>query len=78
MTATPNIPDSRPARAPDVVRQPCSEACAAYHPINPGSWTDYGLCLNPRSPLCGYPVRTGRDCDAYRVRSHAPDFSHAS
>jgi len=73
---TPNVAVPTPARAAGVC-QPCSEACAAFHPINPGSWTDYGLCLNPGSPLCGYPVRTGRECDTYRVRG-AADLTRAS
>ena len=59
------------------VCQPCSEACAAFHPINQGHWSDYGVCLNPGSPLCGYPVHTGRDCIHYRVRGTG-DFTRAT
>ncbi len=67
-----------PAHArPGTVCQPCSEACAAFHPLSQGGWSDYGLCLNPHAPLSGYPVRTGRDCASYRVPG-ATDFTRAN
>ncbi len=73
---TDSVPAHHPVR-PGTVCQPCSEACAAFHPIDRGGWSDHGLCLNPQSPFSGYPVRTGRDCASYRVQG-AADFTRAS
>ena len=41
---------------------PCAESCAAFRPLDPDRWSEFGLCTNPRSPFCGYPVRLGRNC----------------
>jgi hypothetical protein len=59
------IPDavvSTPAELRPRVVLPCAESCLAYRPLKADSWSDFGVCTNPRSPYCGYPVRPGRDC----------------
>jgi hypothetical protein len=53
----------REERLPVVL--PCAESCAAFRPLAPAGWPDFGLCTNPRSPRCGYPVRPGRDCRSF-------------
>lgn len=46
---------------------PCTESCAAFRPLKPDQWSEYGLCTNPRSRHSGYPVRLGRDCRDFVV-----------
>lgn len=46
----------------DTALLPCAESCAAFRPLRPDRWSDYGRCVNPRSRFCGYPVRLGREC----------------
>lgn len=47
------------------VVQPCAESCAAFRPLAPDRWSDFGLCLHPHSSRRGYPVRIGRECRHY-------------
>lgn len=61
-----NLPAELPVRRPPGIRQPCTEACAAFHPLTSGRWSEFGLCLNPRSPRRGYPVRVDRECNDYQ------------
>jgi hypothetical protein len=68
---------SLPGSAHEHVLQPCSEACAAFRPLKPGSWSDFGVCGNPRSRFSGYPVRIGRDCRNFVVSGRV-DLSRAS
>ena len=73
---------SRPPTAspftPVAIRLPCAESCAAYRPINGNhGWSDYGICTNRRSPLCGYPTRLGREC-AYYLTDPAPELTRAT
>jgi len=49
----------------------CSEGCAGFKRLTQDGWSDYGLCMNPRSPRHGSPVRLGRDC-AYALTSRGP------
>lgn len=46
---------------------PCAESCRAFRLLPSANWSDFGLCTNPRSPYCGYPVRPGRDCRNFLV-----------
>lgn len=59
------------------IMQPCAESCAAFRTLKADSWSDYGVCLNPRSRFCGYPVRLGRECRDFLVRGTA-DLTRAS
>lgn len=61
---SPTLPERPGAREPGIL-QPCAESCAAFRPLDPNRWSDYGLCLNPRSPRRGYPARVGHDCRYY-------------
>ena len=74
-------PDSAIHALPGSTREhvllPCSEACAAFRPLEPDHWSEFGVCGNPRSRFSGYPVRTGRDCRSFRVQGRV-DFSHAT
>jgi hypothetical protein len=45
--------------------QPCSEACRHFAELATDPWGDYGVCRNPRTPVCGYPVKSDRDCRWY-------------
>jgi len=49
------------------VTQPCSPACRYFEPMPGDAWTDYGRCLNPRSPLHGYPVSLDRECRCFET-----------
>jgi hypothetical protein len=60
------------------IRLPCSEACAAYRSIAADGWSEYGLCTNRQSPLCGYPARLGRDCSYYQVSAEPETHGAAS
>lgn len=62
-----NHPAESPVPPPAGVRQPCTEACAAFRPIASDRWSEFGLCLNPHSPRRGYPVRLGQECNDYQV-----------
>jgi hypothetical protein len=67
-----------PARdRPGGVCLPCSEACAAFHPLNYGGWSRHGLCRNFHCPSGGFPVRPGRDCSHYMVRHPAKITRHS-
>ena len=58
------IPDlvAGPADPRPRVLLPCAESCLGFRPLKADSWSDFGLCTNPRSPYCGFPVRPGREC----------------
>lgn len=76
----PDVTES-PARSrlderPRVVL-PCAESCTAFRRLPPGPWADFGVCTNPRSPYCGYPVRPGRDCRHF-LTSVARDINPAN
>ncbi|HEY8995688.1 MAG TPA: hypothetical protein VIM71_13550 [Lacunisphaera sp.] len=60
-------PADFPASCPPTVRQPCTEACVAFRPLATDRWSEFGLCLNPRSPRRGYPVRVGKECNDYQA-----------
>lgn len=76
MPVEPVVP-ALPGFAREHVLLPCSEACAAFRPVKPGSWSDFGVCGNPRSRFNGYPVHMGRDCRNFLVPGRV-DFSRAS
>jgi len=62
-----NVPPARGnGRNAAIVRQPCSEACLHFRPLRTDRWSEFGLCLNRRSPRCGYPVRLDRECPSYQ------------
>lgn len=62
-----NLPSDIPPPPPNVIRQPCSEGCTAFRPVASDRWTEFGVCLNPRSPRRGYPVRLGQECNDYQT-----------
>jgi hypothetical protein len=62
-----NLPAETPGFPPTGVHQPCTEACAAFRPLASDRWSEFGMCLNPRSPRRGYPVRVGRECNDFQV-----------
>ncbi|MBI2813782.1 MAG: hypothetical protein HYX71_05825 [Opitutae bacterium] len=63
---------------PDPIRilQPCSGGCTCFRALPDGHSPDFGLCLNPLSPLHGYPTRVDQDCPYYQP-SQLPDKPHA-
>jgi len=64
---TMTLPSNTPPPQPEAIRQPCTEACAAFRPLASDRWSEFGMCLNPRSPRRGYPVRVGQECRDYQV-----------
>ena len=60
-------PANFPAPCPSTICQPCTEACVAFRPLATDRWSEFGLCLNPRSPRRGYPVRVGQECKDYQT-----------
>jgi hypothetical protein len=56
--------DSEQSRT--VISQPCSEACVGFKRLADHTWSDYGLCTNPISRYCGFPVQLDRECKNFK------------
>ncbi len=58
--------NTEPEQSRTVILQPCSEACVCFKRLNDSTWSDYGICANPDSRFCGFPVRIDRECKIFK------------
>lgn len=58
--------------------QPCSEGCTCFRRLPAEGWSDYGLCMNPQSPLHGFPTPIDHECPYYRADQRPLTPEHGS